>query len=404
MLGNRLLGWVGLSRLFFKGESMIASEVASYETSPLSGEPPIHLQRPMQRAALNDQQQLLVKGNIGLVYVHLKNYVTPHRIPWTRREWEDLVQEGCLGLIRAAQDFNPQGKIPFAAFALPRIHTAVHRFMTQRFGNGIAFAGGESPAKRSLFGTSHKPDWSPRKRRRNPADDDPLELLGDWWGSNEDTLGVRMREKYERAVHRAVAQILAQSESNDTHGELLRTLAADRHLVPDAHARKQYRQIASRTGAPYARVIQLDRQLRETIRVSLGRDPEFAELQRIARAEPRGVDTPVNENFEQSLARLSAAELLQRLLHSPGERREKLVKRLFDQATQSLLQAIRNELESLPVAAREDLLHDSSPVYVDLQSQDQGIQVAPAQCGQPNVSPASPSLATSNIVGNEAFP
>jgi hypothetical protein len=384
---------------------MIASEFASQEMPHLCDQPQIQLQKPMQRAALDDQQQILVKGNIGLVYVHLKNFVTPHRIHWTRREWEDLVQEGCLGLIRAAQDFNPQGKIPFAAFALPRIHTAVRRSMTQRFGNGVAFAGGESPAKRSLFGTSHKPDWSPCKRRRIPADDDPLEVLGDWWGANNDTLGVRMREKYERAVHRAVTHILAQSEPDDAHNELLVALAADRHLVPDAHARKPYRQIATRLSAPYARVIQLDRQLREAIRVSLQRDPEFAELQRVARAEPRGVDTPVDGNFEQGLARLSAAELLERLLHSPGERRDKMMEKLFRRATKSLLEAIRNEFESLPVAAREELLHDSSPVCVDpIRSQDQENALSPAGPSEPNVPSASPTPTASIVVGSDAFP
>ncbi len=359
----------------------------------------------MQRAALNDERQTLVKANIGLVYVHLKNYVTPHCIPWTRREWEDLVQEGCLGLIRAAQDFNPQGKIPFAAFALPRIHTAVRRSMMQRFGSSAAFAGGESPAKRSLFGTSHKPDWSPRKRRRIPVNDDPLEVLGDWWGSNEDTLGVRMREKYERAVHRAVAHIRAQDEPDDAHAKLLRALAADRHLVPDVHARKPYRQIATRMNAPYARIIQLDRQLREAIRLSLERDPEFNELQRIARAEPLGVDTPVDETFEQALARLSAAELLQRLLHSAGPRREKLMEQIFAQATPSLLQTIRNELQSLPVATREDLLHNSSPVCVDdAEAQNPPMQAISVPSDQPSVSPASLSRAPSNVVGSDAFP
>lgn len=407
MLGNRTAGWPGVTS-FSKGVSMVTAELASSNAFPdlplLPTEPQIQLQRPMQRAALDDQQQLLVNGNIGLVYVHLKNYVTPHRIPWTRREWEDLVQEGCLGLIRAAQDFNPKGKIPFAAFALPRIHTAVRRCMMQRFGNGIAFAGGESPAKRSLFGTSHKPDWSPRKRKRIPAED-PLEVLGDWWGSNEDTLGVRLREKYERAVHRAVAHILAQEDADNDQSELLRVLAADRHLVPDIHARKPYRQIAKRMNAPYAKIIQLDRRLREAIRLSLERDPEFSELQRIARAEPRGVDTPVSENFEQSLARLGAAELLQRLLHSPGERREKLMEKLFDLATPSLLEAIRHELQSLPVVTREDLLQNSSPVYVDESaSENLATQFTAARSDQPNVPPASQFDSASNVVGSDAFP
>jgi|CXWL01.1.fsa_nt_gi hypothetical protein len=320
------------------------------------------LNPPMDRAALDDTQRILVKDNIGLVYVHMKHYVARHRIPWTQREWEDLVQEGCLGLIRAAQDFNPLGKIPFAAFALPRIHTAVRRAMLKRFGTGVAFAGGDSPSKRSLFGMAEKPDWSPRKPRRRADDGNPLDALGDWWGCNSDTIGVRMREKYERAVHRAVAHVLEGGESDDAHGELVRALASDRHLVPDAHARKPFRQIAKRLHAHYTKVTQCDRQLSLAIRRGLEGDPEFAELQRMAREQPRGVDTPVDEPLNRSLARLGAAELLQRLLHSPGEQRGKMMGKFFCVAAPSLLQAIGSELESLPVSAREDLLCHSVPV------------------------------------------
>jgi hypothetical protein len=228
--------------------------------------------------------------------------------------------------------------------------------MLQRFGTGVAFAGGDSPAKRSLFGLSEKPDWSPRKPRRSSPDDGPLDALGDWWGCNNDTVGVRLREKYERAVHRAVAQVLEQRGSNDAFGEIVRALAADRHLVPDAHARKPIRQIAIRLNAPYARVTQYDRHLSLAIRCGLEGDPEFAELQRMARAEPRGVDAPADDQLECSLAKLGAAELLQRLLHGSGEQRVKMMGKFFSLAGPSLLEAIRTELESLPPAAREDLL------------------------------------------------
>jgi DNA-directed RNA polymerase specialized sigma subunit len=102
-----------------------ASQVSTWEGTFDEGK----LNRPMTRAALDDARRDLVRNNIGLVHVHMKHYVAPHHIPWTQREWEDLVQEGCLGLIRAAQDFKPESKIPFAAFALPRIHTAIRRVM-----------------------------------------------------------------------------------------------------------------------------------------------------------------------------------------------------------------------------------------------------------------------------------
>ncbi len=318
--------------------------------------------RRMERAALDESRQALVRNNIGLVYVHMKHYVARHRVPWTQREWEDLVQEGCLGLIRAAQDFNPQGRIPFAAFALPRIHTAIRRVMVQRFGSGTAFAGGEAAAKRSLFGVSQRPDWSPRKPRRNSGDENPLDALGDWRGSNKDTLGIRLREKYERAVRRAVACVTQRDDSKQADAELVRVLATDRHLVPDEHGRRSFRDISRRLNAPYTRVIQCDQKLRVEIRRCLENDPEFTELQRRSQIEPRGVDAPAGERLDRELARLSAAELLQRLLHSPGGQREKTMTRLFEVAGPSLFEAIHLAIESLPIEAREDLLGESSPV------------------------------------------
>lgn len=297
----------------------------------------------------------MVKDNIGLVYVHMKHYVAPHQIPWTRREWEDLVQEGCLGLIRAAQDFKSKGKIPFAAFALPRIHKAIHRVMLQRFGGSAAFAGGVWPAKRSLFGLPERPDWSPRKPRRSAGSQCPIERLGDWWGTNRETLGMRLREKYERAVRRAMTKVGNEEEGDALTVEVIEAIAEDRHLVPDEHARKPYRAIARRTGAPYARVLQLDRLLQLEIRQSLERDPEFAELKRVAFREPSGVDTPAGDALDQQLARLGAAEILQHVIGLSGEPRQNIIDEMFRLAPQSLLESIQRELESMPVEAREQL-------------------------------------------------
>jgi hypothetical protein len=200
-----------------------------------------------------------------------------------------------------------------------------------------------------------RPGWSPRKPRRNAASQCPMERLGDWWGANEDTIGVRLREKYERAVGRAVAKVEKEQGDGAETGELIRAVAADRHLLPDEHDRKSYREIARRTDAPYAKVIQTDRLLQMEIRRGLENDPEYVELKKLAGTEPRGVDTPAGEALDQQLARIGAAEILQRLLDTSGELRHCLVDRLLGIAPTSLLESIRRELESLPVESREQL-------------------------------------------------
>ncbi len=82
---------------------------------------------------LTEQQRCLVRENIGLVAVHLRRYVRNLSVPRHDREWEDLFQEGCLGLIKAAVAFRQERGIPFAAFALPRIHNAVSRALDSKF-------------------------------------------------------------------------------------------------------------------------------------------------------------------------------------------------------------------------------------------------------------------------------
>src|SRR3990172_4876630 len=83
--------------------------------------------------ALTDEQRRLVRDNVGLVAVHLRRNVANLIHPKREREWEDLFQEGCLGLIRAATAFRAERGIPFAAFALPRIHNAVSRALVTKF-------------------------------------------------------------------------------------------------------------------------------------------------------------------------------------------------------------------------------------------------------------------------------
>ena len=53
-------------------------------------------------SALSADQQALVARNLGLVGLHLRNRVPTPRQPMRQREYEDLFQEGCLALIRAA--------------------------------------------------------------------------------------------------------------------------------------------------------------------------------------------------------------------------------------------------------------------------------------------------------------
>jgi len=336
----------------------------------------IDLERPHQPvrldsarlAPLNNQQRDLVQLNIRLVYVHMKNYVNPLGIPWTRREWDDLIQEGTLGLIRAAQKFDPARNIPFAAFALPRIHTAVRRAMLKRFGTGVAFGGGPPVYKGSYFQGVRDLDWLPRKREKKTPDVCPLDAPAIWCGEAGDTVGVTLREKYERAVDRAVLELQEVCPPGPAYRDLVRVVADGRHRVPNDCEKAPYRRIAREAGAPFSRVQEYDQKLRELIRRGLERDPEFVELEKVARSDPRGVDFPMSDKLAQRLAALSSAELLQRLLNSSGDQRGTLMGKLFDLTAESVQDLIRKQIESLSTHAREELLCTSPPSQAEEKS------------------------------------
>jgi hypothetical protein len=82
---------------------------------------------------LDNHQRQLVGQNLGLVAVHLRRFVPNLRDPRRDRDWDDLFQEGCLGLMQAAASFREERGIPFAAYALPRIHCAVSRALHRHF-------------------------------------------------------------------------------------------------------------------------------------------------------------------------------------------------------------------------------------------------------------------------------
>ena len=69
----------------------------------------------------------LVLQNLGLVY-RLAN----QHAPLAAESLEDLVQEGCLGLIRAVERFQPEYGVQFSTYAYPVISGAIKNYLRSR--------------------------------------------------------------------------------------------------------------------------------------------------------------------------------------------------------------------------------------------------------------------------------
>ena len=308
---------------------------------------------------LTDEQRRLVRDNLGLVAMHLRRNVAGLRTPQRGREWEDLFQEGCLGLIRAATDYRPERGIPFAAFALPRIHNAVSRALQTKFSTiytpprrrvrpidgSTALRRDEEARTPKAFEMSSDLADRAAHRRRSEADSTALQ-----------TIGERLRGKYERAVSAAAEAVSGRTSTRGDREQLVRTLVDDRFLVPDEESRRPLRGIARETRSSYGRVAECDRQLCEEVRRTLEADPEFHVLQRLSKTDPVGADLSIDENLERELAAITAAEFTRRFSIASRDERTHMLQGLLELSPGDLDEIVRTRVSTLPTDARERLL------------------------------------------------
>ncbi len=382
------------------------------------------VETPCAATAMTDEQRGLVADNVGLVRVHLRRYVRPFGGPQRDREWEDLFQEGCLGLIRAATTYSASRGIPFAAYALPRIHNAVSRALHERF------ATVKIPVKRRrrAVGDRHSPDapspigddassastrgavdqsatsiapgdcghgW--RKRRHGgtgnadsrPSDrDGPSEAVGcrlseettghagpkvrsmsdehirglvargrpDRDSGDGETIGFRLRGKYERAAWAAGAVISSATSRRGDRDKLVRVLLEERLLIPDDRERTALRQIARETKSSYARVAQCDKQIAEETRRRLESDPEFIALRQYARSDEAGTEQRITTEMESDLVDVAAKEMANRFRRGTPDQQSDMIDRLLQESGADAERLISDQVRRLPPERRERLL------------------------------------------------
>jgi len=314
--------------------------------------------------ALSDEQRRLVMDNLGLIGVHIRRHVPRIYAPRREREWEDLFQEGCLGLIRAAADFEEERGIPFASFALPRIHTAVSRALHGKFTlvsvPRSRRSRGKDPTERPESFPVVEEFRDPRRHRYRSRPDERHEPFS----TRRQTVAERLREKYERAVRTAGRIVADESRARGvTRGdrkELVHTLAEDRFLVPRKESRKALRQIARETRSSYGRVAEAERLMSVALQKLLADDPEVQLLRRWARSSSGGTASVVGAEVESMLKETGVAELLRRFRAAGAADRAAMLRSLHNMAPADLERKLRTVLALLPGISREQLLQQTA--------------------------------------------
>ena len=253
-----------------------------------------------------------MQANVGLVGVDLRRRLGREEVPGRCRVWDDLFQEGCLGLIRAARSYRSGCGIPFSTFALPRIRKALDRALARGV-DPESSAAGLGPRRRrgdrrrsrvkpvGLVRLTERMARILRDRRRH----DPFVESGD-------TIGGRLREKYERAVRDAGRKVRATPSRRGDRGRLVRALTEQRLLVAEEPEKTPLRRIAAETGSSFSRVKRADEMLRAMTGKWLDGDPEFAALRRFAGKDPEGEDAPIDDALEARLAHTAADAFFRR--------------------------------------------------------------------------------------------
>lgn len=71
----------------------------------------------------NDARETLIRGNLRLVLSVVQKFVSRGENP------DDLFQVGCIGLIKAIDNFNPDLEVRFSTYGVPMIVGEIRRFL-----------------------------------------------------------------------------------------------------------------------------------------------------------------------------------------------------------------------------------------------------------------------------------
>jgi hypothetical protein len=286
------------------------------------------------------EQQELVARHIRLVYVHLNRRVPTPDSPHREREYDDLFQEGCYGLMQAAVRYGQvQPAMSFAAYAIPRIRRAVHAAIFEAFttvrlprGSGerrpaLAMQGSDvldkiealggckrlngAPASSETRSASMGPSWTAEcengraagersgtagAEECGPGDRELCGLgCGEACGATGEEVCGAISEAFSHAVRRrfeaVVADTLIDLRERRWRGRnptaIMARMAYERLLIPEENGRTALRQIAREAGVSSGRAAAYERKLLAAVGEGLRNDAELRDLLRSRSARGR---------------------------------------------------------------------------------------------------------------------
>lgn len=191
-----------------------------YRVKRLSQDEEVELARKVQQYGDLDARNALVAANMGLVHLIANQFFRPHF------RYEDLAQEGILGLIRATETFEPERGLRFSTYSVYWIRAKIQRLVQKTEKD-------DSPdiigAEWEIDGEGHR--FKPRARKLSleyTNDDEDSRSLGDILASNtEDPEKLALRKEKKQLIAAILNSIIEETGDERLRDILRWRLMAD---------------------------------------------------------------------------------------------------------------------------------------------------------------------------------
>jgi len=284
-------------------------------------------------ASLTPEQRARVNDNIGLVGLHIKNRVPTPDEPSKFREYDDLFQEGCIALVRAAVRFDPQTDGQFAAYALARIRGAIHSAIHEKF--TIIHI----PLRALMKLQQQDPDSEieiidPMKKPIVALHASvPVEVpIGSCSDRDDETVRHMIRRRFELAVSRAMEDLKKRKWRRRNPCAIMERIAAERLLISRDNAKTPLRQIARDAGVSPGRANSYEQLLLNTVREYFQNDPQVRVLVWLAKKDTFGFEAVVDEHRKDLLIRAEVDDFVERFKQMKPDNRAETLYSLVQQA------------------------------------------------------------------------
>jgi RNA polymerase sigma factor (sigma-70 family) len=262
----------------------------------------------------------------------------------SRCEYDDLFQEGTLGLMRAAARFDPSRNRTFAAFALRHIHGAVSRALAERF------ATVRVPVKRvkeaGRLRRERNIEQAKGNRRYEHGSESMLTAttanLGDEDVNQRDhrgpesslqrKLGDVLRHRYEVAIRAAGERLSRRGRGRADRRQLIERVINDRLLIPEEAERASLREIAGELNCTAGRALACQRQIAALAASLLRQDPVYQRVRELAAKEADSLALVVDDRLDRELASCEERHFASRLQRLGEADLRFLLPRLADRA------------------------------------------------------------------------